>query len=207
MVGHSTERNPIKNGLFYSNQCKWRRSSLLILAYLLFVEKLKTSNAQMSTIATTVVENTIGSQPTIEGCNDQTQCFLNETMRDPLIQCEFAPFGSTEPPCYGHWSSASSCVCNATSYRISSSGSTYWCNDNGKWDSSFYTLECLAPCMVDSAEEAISRNSNGVETSVIMDGDYVTYSCPDGYTSIGTAMVTCVDGTWGPHDIFYCTSK
>ncbi|KAJ8022247.1 hypothetical protein HOLleu_37088 [Holothuria leucospilota] len=78
-----------------------------------------------------------------QGCDNATQCFLNETLLDPLVNCSVAPFGPTDHPCYGHWSSASSCSCSAPYYRISSYGAVYWCNDNGEFDSDLYALSCF----------------------------------------------------------------
>lgn len=59
--------------------------------------------------------------------------------------------------------------------------------------------------MTDADEVAIPQDSNGNVTSIIKDGDYVTYSCPEGYTGSGTQKVDCNDGIWEQHEQFTCT--
>ena len=71
------------------------------------------------------------------------QCYLNSSRLDPHVTCNENRFGSTSGQCFETWSSLSSCVCNGNNtYRISSSGASYWCN-NGNWDSALYDLKCL----------------------------------------------------------------
>lgn len=135
-------------------------------------------------------------------CDKSSHCVLEELNENVI--CEATPFGYIEPACYGHWSSFSSCNCSDPNYRISSSGSTYWCEEDGHFDSKLYDVECFAPCTTDAGTKAVSKNSDGVITSTIKDGDYVIYSCPDGYTSSGDTIVACKDGMWNKHNTFEC---
>lgn len=40
-----------------------------------------------------------------------------------------------------------------------------------------------------------------------MHGDYANYSCPEGYTGVGTRLVPCIDGTWGDHETYDCLGE
>ncbi|XP_071819115.1 sushi, von Willebrand factor type A, EGF and pentraxin domain-containing protein 1-like isoform X8 [Apostichopus japonicus] len=142
--------------------------------------------------------------PTCVTCDLSTQCALDRTRVDRELQCVLASFGNTDDPCFGHWTSYKDCSCTDTTYRISSSGNTYWCNNNGKWDDAIYTVDCLAPCYTNVGSNVIAENSEGIEVEYIMDGDYVLYSCPDGFSAFGSPLVTCSDGLWENEDTFYC---
>lgn len=184
--------------------CRSNCSVLVALAFFLCNVNLDFSEAQLSTVATTTAKGTLTTVRKID-CNLTTQCFLDENQLDPLVNCTFALFGETHPPCYGHWTSAFDCSCDDPMHRISSHGATYWCTDSGTWDNTIYDLQCQAPCITDADENAIPRNSNGSVSTTILHGDVVTYTCPEGYIGSGTQTVDCNDGVWEPHEQFTCT--
>lgn len=64
-----------------------------------------------------------------------------------------------------------------------------------------------APCSVGLNDNVIATNSAGIETAIIQDGDYVLYSCPDGYMENGPATVSCSDGRWMISQPFSCIGK
>lgn len=132
------------------------------------------------------------------------QCFLNTSKLDPNVSCSEALFGTSVGQCYGTWSSLSSCSCGSNTYRISSSGATYWCDSSDNWDPALYSLQCLASCNVNIKAHVIARKSSGEVVTSIQDGDYAELSCDDGYTGRGTAHVTCSDGTLDTAEPFVC---
>ncbi|XP_071819905.1 uncharacterized protein [Apostichopus japonicus] len=136
-------------------------------------------------------------------CDSSVQCHLNETQLDPHVRCSVSNWGASDPPCFGHWSFLSDCTCEGN-YRISSTRNIYWCYESGDWNPDPRELRCAAPCVTDAGPNAIATNPDGVETNIILDGDFVSYSCPEAFTSSGTLLVTCQDGTWDEHYQFQC---
>ncbi|KAJ8026595.1 Complement factor H-related protein 5 [Holothuria leucospilota] len=145
--------------------------------------------------------------PECVSCNSSVQCALNSTRLDRDVLCTEEPHGNTDPPCYGHWSKFLSCKCRDPDYRLIHSNYVYWCSDQNGFDEMLYSLECRAPCSVGLNENVIATNSAGIETVIIQDGDYVQYSCPDGYMENGPATVACSDGTWMISQPFSCIGK
>lgn len=130
-------------------------------------------------------------------CDPATQCEFDASLIDPHVNCTSAPHGNTVDPCYGTWSSFTGCACD-TNYRISSTGVTYWCYSGGSWSPDIYSLKCYAPCVPDAKDPAIAS------ANPVLDGEYVVYSCPTGYSELGDKQVTCTDGVWEIHAIFEC---
>ncbi|KAJ8029788.1 hypothetical protein HOLleu_29274 [Holothuria leucospilota] len=138
-------------------------------------------------------------------CDLSTQCALDRNQFDTtVITCTITPSGPTDDPCYGHGSSFSNCECVDPNERISTTGGTYWCSSDGNWDTGLYMLEWYAPCYPDAGPNSIVQDSSGNTVTVVQDGDYVIYSCPEGYTGDGTSKVICTEGEWEPHIPFRC---
>ncbi|KAJ8029579.1 hypothetical protein HOLleu_29011 [Holothuria leucospilota] len=66
---------------------------------------------------------------------------------------------------------------------------------------------CTDPCYPDAGPNSIVQDLNGDPVTVIKDGDFVVYSCPEGYTESGTNHVLCTDGNWVAHIPFKCLAK
>ncbi|XP_071819873.1 uncharacterized protein [Apostichopus japonicus] len=141
-----------------------------------------------------------------QSCDSSNECLLESRYKNDSVVCDITPFNTNNPPCYGHWSKFDDCSCVNPDARISSVGATYWCNLDSNWDEALYELDCYDPCYTDAGYNVIAVDPNGDSTNVIQDGDYVVYSCPENYTSVGTAKVTCNDGVWEDHDIFECNA-
>ncbi|KAJ8026973.1 hypothetical protein HOLleu_31968 [Holothuria leucospilota] len=149
----------------------------------------------------------------LSGCDPSFQCELDYSRFDTseIICANNNTFGTTADPCYGHWSSFSDCDCVDPNGRLSSTGATYWCqgsgSNTGDWDSGLYSLECFAPCTINAGSNVIAENSTDEVVTIVKDGEYVKYSCPDGYTGIGTSQVTCSDGVWDDPTQFVCLGE
>lgn len=70
-----------------------------------------------------------------------------------------------------------------------------------------YSVHNVDPCYTDAGYNVVAENPAGEQTDIIQDGEYVQYSCPESFTSIGTPSVQCFDGVWDDHEIFECKSK
>ncbi|KAJ8026571.1 Complement factor H [Holothuria leucospilota] len=193
----STCDNPIlADGLlsFRPNQIKYQNGTELIFScppeYVL--------HGDLTTVCVNGQWETV-NYPACTRCNASTQCLYPQVL-DAMISCLGTGSGSIDPPCYGTWTHFYNCICgdmSKTNYRLSSTGRTYYCYPDGKWDPEFYELKCLGI-------NALAKNSAGQINSVILDGDYVSYSCPVNFTAIGTSQVGCHDGAWADYQPFGC---
>ncbi|KAJ8026591.1 Coagulation factor XIII B chain [Holothuria leucospilota] len=145
-----------------------------------------------------------GQTTTTPSCDTSTQCSLNDTLLID-ITCTESSYGQTNiSDCYDQYFSFSYCKCTDPNGVISATNVTYWCNTGGQWDPGLFSLVCYASCTTDAESNVISQNPAGEETNIILHGQYVNYSCPEGYTGVGTRLVPCVDGSWGDHETYDC---
>ncbi|KAJ8026561.1 hypothetical protein HOLleu_31427 [Holothuria leucospilota] len=148
----------------------------------------------------------VSTEPFCEACDNDTQCTFLQSRIDPNVTCTISPFGNTNPPCYGQWSSMQ-CACDDPNQRISESGVTYWCNGDSIWDEDPHNLECLEPCSISADLNIIARDGKGNESVIFMDSDVAHLSCPDDYIGSEPRIVTCKDGVWSPPIVFQCLAN